>query len=287
MQPPNRPVVRPTAPKGARSWVLLVLDSLRYDAVLEARPPNLLALGPLERRWSYATWTAPSHYNLLMGLLPHPAPRETWSAQVYREGLARLQERLGVTLDPASLAPSLWLPSWLQAHGWHTGAWVSLPVLHPSTPLSRGFDHYALREEHADLAGIIDALRFYREAPSFWLINAGETHYPYTWPGGPPPTQLPRLSGFHGAVRRTSDAPGDRPSFFSASELEGLRQRQVEALRYVDGLIPRLRALCPPGTWLTVTSDHGECFGEDGFFGHGPVNHPKVLEVPLVEGPLC
>jgi len=33
-----------------------------------------------------------------------------------------------------------------------------------------------------------------------------------------------------------------------------------------------------------VTSDHGELFGEDRFFGHGPVCHEKVLEVPFVEG---
>jgi len=33
-----------------------------------------------------------------------------------------------------------------------------------------------------------------------------------------------------------------------------------------------------------VTSDHGELFGEDGLFGHGPFIHEKVLEVPLAEG---
>jgi hypothetical protein len=33
-----------------------------------------------------------------------------------------------------------------------------------------------------------------------------------------------------------------------------------------------------------VTADHGELFGEDGYFGHGPIQHPKVLEVPFVEG---
>ncbi len=40
----------------------------------------------------------------------------------------------------------------------------------------------------------------------------------------------------------------------------------------------------PENTWLIVTSDHGELFGEDGFFGHGPIAHEKVLEVPFVEG---
>ena len=42
----------------------------------------------------------------------------------------------------------------------------------------------------------------------------------------------------------------------------------------------------PPNTWLIVTSDHGELFGEDGYFGHGPIQHEKVWEVPFVEGKL-
>ena len=29
-----------------------------------------------------------------------------------------------------------------------------------------------------------------------------------------------------------------------------------------------------------------ELFGEDGFFGHGPIHHPKIWEVPLIEGKL-
>ena len=37
-------------------------------------------------------------------------------------------------------------------------------------------------------------------------------------------------------------------------------------------------------TWITVTADHGELFGEGGYFGHGPFAHPKLLEVPFLEG---
>ena len=37
-------------------------------------------------------------------------------------------------------------------------------------------------------------------------------------------------------------------------------------------------------TVVIVTSDHGELFGEDGYFGHRPIAHEKVLEVPFLEG---
>ena len=45
-----------------------------------------------------------------------------------------------------------------------------------------------------------------------------------------------------------------------------------------------LRARDQDAVMAVVTADHGELFGEEGFFGHGPVQHPKVTEVPFVEG---
>jgi arylsulfatase A-like enzyme len=42
----------------------------------------------------------------------------------------------------------------------------------------------------------------------------------------------------------------------------------------------------PEDTYITITADHGELFGESGFFGHGPIFHKKVFEVPFVEGKL-
>ena len=35
---------------------------------------------------------------------------------------------------------------------------------------------------------------------------------------------------------------------------------------------------------MIVTADHGELFGEEGYFGHGPIQHDKVFEVPYLEG---
>ena len=50
--------------------------------------------------------------------------------------------------------------------------------------------------------------------------------------------------------------------------------------------IRRLVAGGSLGNIVTVTADHGDCFGEDGFVGHGEVWNSKVLEVPFVEGPI-
>ena len=72
--------------------------------------------------------------------------------------------------------------------------------------------------------------------------------------------------------------------FFDQTRLRELQGRQIDALRYVDGVVAQLFDRLPSNTWVIVTSDHGELFGEDRFFGHGPVMHEKVLEVPFVEG---
>ncbi len=59
---------------------------------------------------------------------------------------------------------------------------------------------------------------------------------------------------------------------------------QVDAVRYLDGVFEQLYDTVPENTWIVVTADHGELFGERGYFGHGPIQHDKVYEVPFVEG---
>ena len=65
-----------------------------------------------------------------------------------------------------------------------------------------------------------------------------------------------------------------------------LRDRQVKAVKYLDGVVEELFDMVPKNTYITITADHGELFGEGGFFGHGPIMHEKVFEVPFVEGKL-
>lgn len=279
----------PLAPPGARNLVVVILDSLRYDTWQAARPRTLAALGDAERRFSYASWTAPSHYNLLMGLLPHTSPPHVYASEYYKRDFLRYSERLGVPdMEFKRLLPSLFLPTYLKhTLGYATHARVSMPVLNKFTPINRDFDSYELMPSHNDMAAIVAEMEFAEDRPSFWLINAGETHYPYAYPGADA-ADLPHISGVHGVFKRLDEirAEGGEPAeFFDAGKLRELHERQVAALRYLDEKVfgPLLDRL-PSNTWLIVTSDHGELFGEDGYFGHGPIAHEKVLEVPFLEG---
>jgi hypothetical protein len=272
---------------GPRNFVVVILDSLRYDSWVAAQPEVLSQLGPVERRWSYATWTAPSHYNLMMGLLPHTSPPEVYASEYYKQDFLRYGERLGVPdMEFKKLLPSMFLPTYLKRTlGYRTHARVSMPVLNEHTVINRDFDSYRLMPKHNDMAAMLDGMEFNETAPSFYLLNVGETHYPYALPDEDP-KEWPRISGVHGVFKRLDDAGGGPAAeeFFDQSRLRQLQDRQIEAVRYLDGVFARLFDLLPDNTWVVVTSDHGELFGEERYFGHGPVMHEKVLEVPFVEG---
>ena len=274
-------------------YILVVFDSCRYDSLIRARPRIIRKLGRVERRWSYASWTAPSHFNLLMGLMPHSSPKHVFASEYYKKDLLRFNERLGCEkVSFQALVPRLYLPPFLKdCLGYETHALVSLPVLNPKTPLNAGFDSYRLMEKHNDMRAMLREMHFPEERPSFWLLNAGETHYPYALPGEPE-DEWPRLHGLHGVFKHFDDArPGGRlarrgQSFFNRAKMSELRNRQIAAVQHLDKVVEELFDLVPNDTYITITSDHGELFGEEGYFGHGPIQHEKVFEVPFVEGKL-
>jgi hypothetical protein len=274
------------------NYVLIVFDSCRYDALVKARPKTIRKLGTLERRWAYASWTAPSHYNLLMGLMPHLSPRGIFASDYYQRDFLKFNERLGAEgLEFKKFVPRLYLPILLQNLGYKTHAMVSLPVLNPLTILNSGFDVYKLMDRHNDMRAMLREMKFDEERPSFYLLNVGETHYPYALPSEPP-EQWPRISGIHGVFKHLDDhvvggkLRRTKAKTFNEAKLVELKQRQIEAVKYLDTVVEELFDLLPQNTYVTITSDHGELFGEDGYFGHGPIQHEKVLEVPFLEGKL-
>jgi len=279
--------------EGANHFVLVVLDSCRFDTFMEADAANILRLGEPQKRWSYASWTGPSHYNLLTGLLPHRSPQHVFASNYYKDEFLEFSRRLGTEVSFKQLLPSLWFPQLLRRGlGYHCSAMVSLPVLNPATGVNRDFDHFQLMDSHNDFGAMLDGLSFASDRPAFHLLNVGETHYPYV-AAGEDPGELPHLSGVHGVAKRLDQVKEqgggilrkeEAPSWFTEEVLGGLRARQVDAVRSLDALFERLYDSVPDNTWITVTADHGELFGEDGYFGHGPIQHDRVFEVPFVEG---
>src|SRR5215472_13992526 len=128
------------------NYIIVILDSCRYDSFLAACPKVMPRLGEVERRWSYASWTAPSHFNLLMGLLPHTSPKGVYASEYYKRDFLKFNERFGsADFEFKSLVPRMYLPLFLKEKlGYQTNAMVSLPVLNPKTIINNGFDSYRL-----------------------------------------------------------------------------------------------------------------------------------------------
>ncbi|HJM38706.1 MAG TPA: sulfatase-like hydrolase/transferase [Planctomycetota bacterium] len=290
--------------------LVITLDSCRWDSFMAAEPSNIArlcgGLDQVEKRYSYAAWTAPSHYNLLTGLVPHTSPEKVYASEYYKEDLYKFKDRLGVAeAGFEAMIPHLWLPSYLKKKGYETNAMVSLPVLNPATGVNKDFDTFKLMPKHNDMMAMLDTFEEqYKTRPSkglkgnvpqFYLMNVGETHYPYGLPDEDK-NDLPHISGVNGIFRKLDDqidetgnlaSDNESGEFMDMDMIAKCRDRQINTVRYLnDTVFPRLYDMVPKNTWIIVTADHGELFGESGYFGHGPIMHEKVFEVPFLEGKL-
>jgi len=273
--------------------VFMVFDSCRWDAFQAARTPNLDRIARAEMRYSYASWTSPSHYTFLMGMVPHTSPKGVFASNVYREEFSLWSQRLNIdAVEFKKFVPHLSLPAFLKDQGYWCEGWVSLPVLNPMTSMSAHFDRYELAPSHNDLGQILDGLEFRQDKPCFFFVNTGETHYPYLIPGETA-DDLPHLSGVHGVFKSLDEFlrnPGEfvearqEDEFFTPEQFRGFYDKQIACVEYLDGVVGRFLERCPENTHLMIMSDHGELFGEEGYFGHGPIFHEKVFEVFYLEG---
>lgn len=272
-----------------RDLIYIIMDSCRFDSYRKAKTPNMDRIAKGEMRYSYASWTAPSHHSIFMGQVAHTAPKRVLASEVYKKDFAKWVGRTGIPdLSFKNFVPELSLAKVLGKNGYRTVGKVSMPVLNPLTAFSRFFDEYKLMKDHNDFQGMVKEIEFSADQPSYHFMNLGETHYPYMLKD----EQLPKISGVHGVVKgmddaiaRSSDITEEaEPEFFTKAEMKALHDQQIRCVEYVDGVLGALMDKAPKGTHFIIAADHGECFGEGDYFGHGPVMHRKVFEVPFLEG---
>lgn len=269
--------------------IWIILDSCRFDSFIEAKTKNFTKIGKIEKRYSYASWTSPSHYTFLMGMVPHKSPSGIFASDVYREEFKKWNERIGIkNLTFKDFVPELNVVKRLNELGYRTFGRVSLPVLNQRTTIATFFDDYKLMDDHNDFKGMVDEIDLKNDQPAFYFLNIGETHYPYMLKD----EDLPHISGVHGVFKHLDDfiihegdeGKYDAGNFFSHPEMQRLKKQQIKAIQYCDEIFFRLLEKCPDNTYFIITADHGELFGEEGYFGHGPIMHEKVFEIPFIEG---
>lgn len=253
---------------GTHDVLMVTLDTLRYDVAAElherGETPTLSALlppGGWERRHAPANFTYAAHCAFFAGFLPTPArpgPHPRLFAVAFPGSATTTDDTL--VFDAPDVVRGF------SDAGYRTICVGGTGFFNLRSPLGRAlpgvFDEAAWEErfsvtdprstEHqvAHLVRRLDELG--AEQRVFAFLNVSALHQPNRC--------------------------------YLEGQQEDDRASHAAALRYVDGALAPLfdafRARAP--TLVTLFSDHGTAYGEDGYTGHR-FNHPVVGDVPYAE----
>jgi arylsulfatase A-like enzyme len=252
---------------GSHDVLFITFDSLRFDVAQAALErglmPNLARVLPSsgwEARHTPGNFTFAAHQAFFAGFLPTPvAPGR--HARLFAAKFQGSESTSNQTFvfEEASL------PQALAARGYHTICVGGVGFFNKLTALSRSltdlFEHsfwnpgYGVKSQRSTQMQVSRCVKVLSEFSDidrvFLFVNISATHKP---------TRI-----FDGAKEESFDT-------------------QLAALKYVDSqLEPLFEKLKSRGSTLAILcSDHGEAFGEDGYFGHR-FNHPVVTTVPYAE----
>ncbi len=261
-------------------WV--VFDSCRYDSLVQAATPMLDARGKIYQAWSPGTYTLPSHISFFTGILPlvnEPIPYlnrfEKQLITMRKAGQAVHSAKGAYTVELGSSDHDMIHA--LGEAGYYTvgsgaATWFAKKVL------TDGFKDFSYRQAQsceAQCNYLLSKLQKHaRKKPFFAFLNLIETHTPYMHYG------IDRKE-YSMQARDYMSFPPKPDAELMNSQGKKLHQAQIAAAEHLDTLMGQFLAKLPSNTFVILTADHGECFGEDGFWGHG-VYHPKVMEVPMM-----
>ena len=293
----------PPAAEGAPNVLLVVLDTVRADAVRfdSELTPQIARFA--ERGVQFATakstapWTLPSQAGMFTGRLPH---------ELSSDWLARLD------------ATHPTLAEVLSEKGWVTGGFVgNTRYCSAETGLDRGFAHYeAYRASLADFVlttalgrrvllsplptyvGICDwparkhadeinssFLRWidqHQGRPFFAFVNYWDAHDPYFAPEAFQTQPTPRGKD----LTLLRNWWWTHKEDVSEKQIAMLRTAYEDCIRALDDQVGILlkeldRRDILDNTLVIITSDHGEHFGDHELFLHGNSLYDAVLHVPL------
>ncbi len=304
----------PRAPGAEKPSVfVLVLDTVRADHLsaygyarettpeLDRRLAARANAVVYPRAYANGTWTVPSHASLFTGQIP-----SVHGAHFALDGSVRV----GFGLAPA--LPTL--AERLQQGGYATLAGYANHWLRSVQGMGRGFDRYLRAPDLDELPFVGEALRQRFLPGLFWeaakgcaradAVNATLLSMIEPWAAGPNPLFVfANYVDAHGpyapvAPFRGRFAPSDvlreRSEHLALDQsLERrteLMARYDEEILYLDQQLGELfRALEGLGllrtSWIFVTADHGEAFGEHGVLEHGTTVFDEVTRVPLIVFP--
>jgi len=222
-----------------------------------------------------------SLYPRQLGLLERPVPGRRFA---WREKRGQLSVRIPPHAQTAAEA--------FHAAGFRTAAFVNQPALNASSTFARGFLDYYYPLTQDEIRLFCPGKRDHRLQDWKTLTHADISD-------GMLVRQCARWLEQHGKQRLfvwlhmlTPHVPYQPPAEFAPPAPEGGGKPAPSDLydgevRAVDAMIGELVAAIEQHVGLersliVFTSDHGEEFGDHGYFGHGHSLHQEVTRVPLI-----
>lgn len=294
----------PAAPRGAQNVIVVVIDTLRADALgaygyRRARTPNLDAFAReavrYDRHFANASWTRPSFASIMTGRYPS------------NHGVMALQAPLPdeVTTIAEAFAEG----------GYYTSGVVTNTNVSPVYNFQQGFDEFTYLEPTFVLGAndiqskllVVQLMRrviqrfvpvapgsAYQDAETVnrhvlaWLDRAKEStgENPFFLFVGYMDPHDPYFEHPYGRIAYDK-ATHQEPELSEASRLRQLYDGEIA---YFDEQFGRLvaelrRRGLYEDTTIVVTADHGEEFGDHGGFWHGVTLYDEQIRVPLFVKP--
>jgi arylsulfatase A-like enzyme len=295
-----------TSKSPAPNIVLIVLDTARADHLssygyFRKTTPNIDYLAQrgvlFENAISASNWTLPSMASVFTGLAPHQhgAGADTALGNGPRT-LAEIVGLAGYETAGFNANPSYGTSPWGLARGFETYV-DSTSTLGYSLDASRighdfiepyseewfqrsRFNQFTARQLNEQ---VYHWFAHRSDRPFLLFLNYNDAHDPYEVPS-PFDRRFGRLSPQ--AKDRLQRAKYGRYEF-SSDERESVISGYDNALNYIDSQVGELLQFLErspewSNTYVIITADHGEAFGEHHTYTHGWDLHREVLHVPLV-----
>jgi arylsulfatase A-like enzyme len=277
--------------------LIVTLDSCRFDSLCYAKTPNLDQLGHKRKAVAFGTFTLPAHMALFSGYIPNviELPHEDLYSrerlQLWR--LTRAKQKAHDTYRLLLAGDTI--TEGFRNRGYKVvGAggvrWFLTKTLtelfdefHFWGP--RDYSNWFIERQAADFAlnHVEELAAAVSNAPRWCLfVNALETHAPYN-NGVDPPDPKVRAIIEKAAPIWAGKVQHKLNVTVTEAEFKTLHRAQIRAAEVADARIGRLLQVLPKPITVVVCGDHGECFGEQGRWGHG-FPDDMILNVPLVVG---
>lgn len=255
---------------GKYNFLFVVLDSCRWDSYREAKTPNLDKFGAAHKVRAPGYFTLPSHIAMFRGFMPSwPTEKGYYNRGefvIFRlGGAARLglewpkKIPCGISFKKGEDIIEGFRLADYQTIG--TGGVQWFDPKHPTSHcLVKNFEFYWYNERLSGFPNpdsIDEQIKKTAEfiavdnRKKFVFLNSALTHHPYSY-------------GHY--VKKIPDND---------------RRAQIASAERFDQAVPKLLAIMPRPTFVIFTSDHGDCFGEDGLWLH-PMDHPVLHLVPML-----